>query len=113
MAEDVTSASPSRRKQATKAEEITIEYYEGDLCLVREKEKKILSKGGWSTIMFLYEEYDRRSGAYREPKISIRRYQKREGVYIPRSKFTISSASQAKTVADKLNEWTEALEAKK
>lgn len=104
--EDTPSA---RRRVASKAEDITIEYCEGDLCLVKELKKEILSRGGWSTVMFLYQDFDRRTTSYREPKISIRRYQKVGGAYVQRSKFTISSAQQATTIANILREWTGAL----
>ena len=102
-------ATAARRRVASKAEDITIEYCEGDLCLVKEIKKEILSRGGWSTVMFLYQDFDRRTASYREPKISIRRYQKVGGAYVQRSKFTISSAQQATTIANILREWTGAL----
>lgn len=105
-----TEARVARRRQASRVEEITIEYYEDDLCLVKELKKEILSRGGWCTIMFLYREYDRRTATYRDPKISIRRYQKSGESYIQRSKFTISSAQQARTIAGKLTDWLVALE---
>lgn len=110
MDEGADDAAGARRRVASKAEDITIEYCEGDVCLVKELRKEILSRGGWSTVMFLYQDYDRRSATYREPKISIRRYQKVGGSYVQRSKFTISSAQQATTIAGILRDWTRALE---
>ncbi|HNW92446.1 MAG TPA: hypothetical protein PKM88_06000 [bacterium] len=107
--EAADDAAGSRRRTASKAEDITIEYCEGDVCLVKELKKEILSRGGWSTVMFLYQDFDRKTGGYREPKISIRRYQKVGGAYVQRSKFTISSAQQATTIAGILREWTGAL----
>ena len=55
--------------------------------------------------MFLYQDLDRKSGEFGPAKISIRRFQKREGVYLPRSKFDVSSAAQARAIQDKIGDW--------
>jgi hypothetical protein len=80
-------------------------YEEEGQVLRKELEKEVLSKGSWTTIMFLYQDLDRKSGDYGPRKVSIRRFQKREGVYLPRSKFEISSAAQAKSICQKINDW--------
>jgi hypothetical protein len=56
--------------------------------------------------MFKYQDLDKASGEYKAPKISIRRYQKRNGEYKTMSKFNISSIAQAKKVIDVLVKWT-------
>ena len=61
-------------------EEISIHYEEEGQVLRKELEKEVLSKGSWTTIMFLYQDLDRKSGDYGPRKVSIRRFQKREGV---------------------------------
>ena len=86
-------------------EEISIHYEEEGQVLRKELEKEVLSKGSWTTIMFLYQDLDSKSGDYGPRKVSIRRFQKREGVYLPRSKFEISSAAQAKAICKKINDW--------
>lgn len=86
-------------------EEITINYEEDGILLCKELKKEILSRGAWTTIMYYYQEYDRAHQNYKEPKISLRRYQKKDGSYIPRSKFTISSQKQASLISDKIREW--------
>ena len=37
--------------------------------------------------------------------MSIRRYQKREGTYLQRSKFEISSPTQARAIRDRIDGW--------
>ncbi len=86
-------------------EEITINYEEDGKHLVKELKKEVLSKGAWTTIMFFYQDLDRRSGEYNDPKISIRRYKKSGGTYRQQSKFNIGSAKQAKQVSDTINQW--------
>ena len=55
--------------------------------------------------MFLYQDLDRRKGEYGPNKVSIRRYQKRDGTYLQRSKFDISSVTQARAICHKIQDW--------
>jgi hypothetical protein len=86
-------------------DELTIHYEEDGKVLRKEVSKEVLSKGSWTTIMFLYQDMDRKTGDYGPEKISIRRYQKREGSYLQRSKFEISSAAQAQAIRRKIENW--------
>ena len=95
---------------AETVEELTIQYEEDGQVLRKELDKEVLSKGSWATIMFLYQDLDRKSGDYGPQKISIRRFQKREGTYLQRSKFEISSANQARSVCRTIGEWLPAEE---
>jgi hypothetical protein len=87
-------------------DEITIHYEEDGLVLVKELEKEILTKGLWVTMLFRYQEYDRKKQEYGTEKYSIRRYQKRGDQYIYKSKFNISSAKQAVKIIEILSKWT-------
>jgi hypothetical protein len=73
--------------------------------LVKELEKTYLSKGAWSTIMYKYQDLNKATGEFGPEKASVRRYQKQNGEYKFRSKFNISSAAQARTLAGILMEW--------
>ncbi|HET9236264.1 MAG TPA: hypothetical protein VFO10_03365 [Oligoflexus sp.] len=84
---------------------IDIEYTEDDKVVVKQLDKNILTRGSWTTIMFLYQELDKNTDAYGPPKVSIRRYQKRNGVYRQQSKFNISSAKQAHEMIETLLKW--------
>ncbi|MBI5789239.1 MAG: hypothetical protein HZA78_10330 [Candidatus Schekmanbacteria bacterium] len=86
-------------------EEITINYEEDGELLVKELEKEVLTKGAWTTIMFLYQDLDRKTKEYGARQISIRRYRKMNGEYRQQSKFNISSEKQAKQIVDIINKW--------
>ncbi len=90
---------------ASKVEEITIEYVDGGVVTVKELDKVILSKGAWATIIFKYQDWDKRKEEYGPAKYSIRRYQKKNNEYRPKSKFNISSNDQAQKIIDSLNNW--------
>ena len=84
---------------------LTIEYVEDDTVIVKQLEKEVLTKGSWTTIMYKYQELDKRTGEYNAPKVSIRRYQKRNGIFRQQSKFNISSQKQAYMICDILKKW--------
>ncbi len=85
--------------------DLTVNYEEEDLLLVKELDKVILSKGAWTTILFRYQNWSRAKEEYGKEMYTIRRYQKRQGNYIPKSKFNISSAQQAEKIISALQHW--------
>ena len=88
-------------------EELTINYEEDDVLVVKETGKEVLSKGAWTTILYRYNNLDRKTGEYGKDMYTIRRYQKRQGEYMMKSKFNISSAEQAKKIIATLESWVE------
>lgn len=90
---------------ASEIDELTIQYEEDGLVTVKELDKRILSKGAWSTIIFRYQDWDRRKEVYGPDKYSIRRYQKRNGQYMQKSKFNVSSRDQARAIIEALEDW--------
>ncbi|WP_289284436.1 MULTISPECIES: hypothetical protein [unclassified Methylophaga] len=92
---------------AETVDELTVEYHEGDTMTVKELDKVILTKGAWATVMFRYQDLDRKTGDFGPDKYTIRRYQKRNGEYSQRSKFNISSRDQASQIINALTKWTD------
>ncbi len=90
---------------AETVDELTINYEDNGDLLVKELDKEILTKGAWTTIMFLYQDLDRKTKEYGIKKISIRRYKKVSGVYRQQSKFNIGSEKQAKQIVETINKW--------
>lgn len=86
-------------------DELTVNYTDGDQQTVKELDKIVLTKGAWSTIIYRYQDLDRKSGEFGKDKYTIRRYQKRNGEYMPKSKFNISSAAQAASIIEALQGW--------
>ncbi len=86
-------------------DELTINYEDNGDLLVKELDKEILTKGAWTTIMFLYQDLDRKTKEYGIKKISIRRYKKASGEYRQQSKFNIGSEKQAKQIVETINKW--------
>lgn len=86
-------------------DEITINYEEDGLLLVKELDKVVLSRGAWSTIIFKYQQWEKANDQYSEDKFTIRRYRKIKGSYSQQSKFNISGKKQAAQIADILHNW--------
>ena len=90
---------------ASDVDELPINYEEDGQLVVKELDKCVLTKGAWSTIIYRYQDWNRSKEEYGPDKYSIRRYQKRNGQYQPKSKFNISSADQARKIIAALEDW--------
>jgi hypothetical protein len=95
---------------AETVDELTITYEDDGIETIKELDKKILTKGAWATIIFRYQDWNRTKEEYGPDKYTIRRYQKQNGEYKPKSKFNISSKDQAKNIIAALTEWVEVSE---
>ena len=91
---------------ASTVEELNIEYSEDGILVVKQLDKVVLSRGAWATVIFRYQDWDRRKGEYGPDRYTIRRYQKRSGEFQQKSKFNISSRDQALKVIEALGKWT-------
>lgn len=90
---------------AATIDELTINYTEDGQLVVKELDKEVLTKGAWSTILYRFQDWNRTKEEYGPEKYTIRRYQKRNGEYIQRSKFNISSQEQAEKIIAALQKW--------
>jgi len=95
---------------AETVDDLSIEYSEDGVVLVKQLDKKVLTKGAWSTIMYRFQDWNKAKEEYGKDKYTIRRYQKRNGEYFQKSKFNISSADQARSIIAALQEWIPAEE---
>ena len=91
---------------ASNVDDVSIDYEEGNVLIVKQLDKEILSKGAWATIIFQYQEWDRKKEAYGPERFTIRRYRKISGEYRQQSKFNISSKDQALKIIAALKKWT-------
>jgi hypothetical protein len=90
---------------ASDVNDITIDYEEDGILIVKELDKEILSKGAWATILFRYQKWDKRKEEYSDDSYAIRRYQKAHGEFMQKSKFNISSSKQAEKIVSALQKW--------
>ena len=87
-------------------DEISIDWKDEDgQQLVRQVKKEVLTSGAWSTIMFMYQDLDKKTGEFGPRKIRVARYQKRGGMFMPQSNFNISSAMQANRIIEIIQNW--------
>ena len=85
--------------------DLTIDYVEDGETVVKELDKAVLTKGAWATLMFKYQDWDRRKEELGPVKFTIRRYRKMHGEYRQQAKFNISSLDQAEKIVEVLNGW--------
>ena len=90
---------------AESIDELSYDYEEDGRLVRKELDRKVLSKGAWSTLMFLFQELDKKTEDWRPPKVAIVRYKKFNGMYRKQSGFNISSEKQAKAIVETLEQW--------
>jgi hypothetical protein len=91
---------------ASNVDDLTIEYEEDGVVVVKVLDKIILSrKGAWATILFRYQQWENAKEAYSADKYSIRRYRKTDDEYRQQAKFNISSKDQATKIIEALQTW--------
>jgi hypothetical protein len=87
-------------------DEISIDWKDDNgQTLVKQVKKEVLTSGAWSTVMFMYRDFDKKIDEFGPKKIRVVRYQKRGGKFMPQSKFNISSAKQAKRIVEIIQNW--------
>ena len=90
---------------ASTVDELTVDYEEGGIVTTKELDKVVLTKGAWATLLFRYQDWDAKKEEYGPDRYTIRRYQKRNGEYMQKSKFNISSRDQAIKIVEALQGW--------
>jgi hypothetical protein len=90
---------------STEINDLTVNYENEGVLVVKEIDKEILSRGAWATLIFKYQDWDARKSMYGPTKYTIRRYRKIDGVFRQQSKFNISSPDQAEKIIAVLQRW--------
>ncbi|MBC7230661.1 MAG: hypothetical protein H5T74_09770 [Actinobacteria bacterium] len=86
-------------------DDITINYEEEGVQVVRELDRVVLSRGAWATVIFRYRQWEQTKGDYGPDRFTIRRYRKMNDEYRQQAKFNISSVEQAKRIVEALSAW--------
>jgi hypothetical protein len=86
-------------------EELTYNYEDEGVLVRKELDKVVLTKGSWATVMFLYQELDKKSGQFRAPKMAIVRFKKWKGSYRKQSSFNVSNEKQARQITEVFEGW--------
>jgi hypothetical protein len=85
--------------------ELSYDYEEDGQLVRKEIDRAVLTRGGWVTMMFLFQELDPGSGSFRAPKMAIVRFKKSRGSYRKHSSFNISSEKQARQMTATFDRW--------
>jgi hypothetical protein len=86
-------------------DELTYDYEDEGVLVRKQIDRAVLTKGGWATVMFLFQELDRTKGTFRAPKMAIVRFKKSKGSYRKQSSFNISNEKQARQITEVFESW--------
>ena len=85
---------------------LTVLFEEAGVLQVDELDRVVVSVSPmWATIAFLARERDRATGAWRAPRVQLRRYKRRGGRFVVDKHFTLTGRAQAEAVAAALAGW--------
>jgi hypothetical protein len=87
-------------------DELTYDQEVDGVLVRRQLDRAVLARGAWATVMFLFEELDRTTGAYGAPRMAIMRFQKWKGGWRKHAAFNVANAAQADELAAVLARWT-------
>ena len=93
--------------QPETVEDLTVTR-EGDDRLAPRKElkKQVITKGSWATVMYLFEELQKKKDSETwVKKFSFVRYRKMKGTFRFQKEFAISKKEHAQDISDTLVEW--------
>lgn len=86
-------------------DELSYDFEDEGRLVRKEIDRAVLTKGSWATIMFLFQELDRKTEAWRAPKVAIVRFKKSRGAWRKQSSFNISSERQARQIVEVIERW--------
>lgn len=87
-------------------EDLSYDYEEDGVLVRKQLDRAVLTRGAWAAVMFLYQELDRASGAYRPPRMAVVRFRKARGGYRKQGAFNVDSQEQAQQLAGVLARWS-------
>jgi hypothetical protein len=106
------TAAPGSVKVGTMSQDadptagLTVRFEEDGQLQVEELAKVVLGLSStWATVAFLARERDRATGAFRAPRVSLRRYKKRGGRFVVDKHFTLTNAGQVRALEQALGAW--------
>lgn len=93
------------KQNVTEPDELSIDFEEEGKIVRKGLKKEVLSKGAWVTVVYLFQDLNRKKNEFGPPKVSITRYKKFNKVYQFQKEFTLSSAAQAKQFVETIQKW--------
>jgi hypothetical protein len=86
-------------------DDIRWDWEEDGRLVRRELERKTFARGGWATVMFLFQELELETDAWQPPKVAIVRFQKVRGLWKKHAAWNLAGADEAHAVAATLGAW--------
>ena len=89
---------------AQSIDDISFDWEEDGRQVRRELDRRVLSRGGWPTVMYLYQELDLQTDAWRPAKVALVRYQSKRGMLRKHASITLGEVKSLELAAA-LEQW--------
>lgn len=86
-------------------DDIRWDWEEDGRLVRRELDRRTFARGGWATIVFLYEELDVAADAWKDRRVAIVRFQKVRGLWKKHAGWNLDGEREAQDLAATLAAW--------
>ena len=86
-------------------DEIRWDWEEDGRLVRRELDRRTFARGGWATILFLYEELDPERDAWKPARVAVVRFQKVRGLWKKHAAWNLDGEREAREVKAALDAW--------
>jgi len=86
-------------------DDIRWDWEEDGRLVRREVDRRTFARGGWATVMFLFQELDSERDAWQDARVAIVRFQKVRGLWKKHAAWNLAGADEARAVAGQLERW--------
>ena len=86
-------------------DEIRWDWEEDGRLVRRELDRRTFARGGWATILFLYEELDLEADAWKPARVAVVRFQKVRGLWKKHAAWNLDGEREAREVVAALDAW--------
>jgi hypothetical protein len=86
-------------------DDIRWDWEEDGRLVRRELDRRTFARGGWATVLFLYEELDASVDRWKPARVAIVRFQKVRGLWKKHAAWNLDGEQEAREVIGALSAW--------
>ena len=86
-------------------DDIRWDWEEDGRLVRREVDRRTFARGGWATVLFLYEELDAAADTWKPARVAVVRFQKVRGLWKKHAAWNLDGEREAREVIDALVAW--------
>ncbi len=86
-------------------DDIRWDWEEDGRLVRRELDRRTFARGGWATVLFLFQELDLERDAWQPAKVAVVRFQKLRGLWKKHAAWNLAGETDVASVVEALTAW--------